>query len=377
MQITYFSCFINHHQVWVADELYQLTCGAYRFVCTEELPESFRKNGYANYFDREYVVKAYTPDGFKEAVRLAIESDVAIFGGNEDVQPFREARLQHGNKLTFECGERWLKRGLINLLSPRLLKAQFRYHTRYKNNPNYYNLAISAYGARDYEKMRSFVGKNYKWAYFTEVGNFEIDKKKFTGRRIMWCNRFIKWKHPELAIKMAAQLKQEGYSFHLNMYGGGEMIDAMKALVAKLQVSDVVTICGTAPNSTIREAMQNHDILLTTSDRNEGWGATVNEGMANGCVVIGADEVGSVPRLITDCYNGLVFVANDLDSLCVKVKQVLLNPEKCRRIAENAYTTMRDVWSPKNGSRQLIHLCECLLEGKEVDIKEGPCSLDI
>lgn len=376
MQITYFSCFINHHQVWVADELYRLTDGNYNFICVEDLPETFRKNGYANYFDREYIVKAYTPEGFRRAIYLAKESDVAIFGGNEDVQPFREARMQERNKLSFECGERWLKRGIMNILSPRLIKAQFRYHTRYKKNPNYYNLSISAYGARDYEAMHSFIGKNYKWAYFPEVEDFDVMNKKFTGKRLMWCNRFIRWKHPELAILMAARLKREGYTFILDMYGGGNMMDAMKALVDKLHVADVVTFCGTAPNDTIREAMRNHDILLTTSDRNEGWGATVNEGMANGCVVIGADEVGSVPRLITDGFNGLVFKANDIDSLCGKVKQALHNPEKCRMMAKNAYITMKEIWCPKNGSRQLLHLCECLLAGKEVDIKEGPCSLD-
>lgn len=377
MQITYFSCFINHHQVWVADELYKLTNGNYRFVCAEDLPEAFRKNGYANYFDRKYVVKAYTEQGFQEALRLAKDSDVAIFGGNEDVQVFRDVRMRAGDKLSFECGERWLKRGLFNLLSPRLLKAQFRYHVRYKKNPNYYNLAISAYGASDYERMHSFIGKNYKWAYFTNVDDWDFAKKKFVGNRIMWCNRFISWKHPEMAIQMAFRLKNDGYRFQLDMYGGGDMTEKMKVLIKKLNVSDVVTLYGTAPNDLIRHAMRNHDILLTTSDRNEGWGATVNEGMSNGCVVVGAHEIGSVPRLIKDGYTGLVFKANDLDSLVNKVKEVLSKPEKCRTISENAYTLMKNIWCPKNAARQLIRLCECLIEGKSVDIEEGPCSLDL
>lgn len=376
MQITYFSCFINHHQVWVADELYKLTNGNYRFVCVEELPAEFRKNGYADYFNREYVICAYMEEGYHEAIRLAEESDVAIFGGNEDVQAFREARMRKG-KLSFECGERWLKRGLLNLLSPRLLKAQFRYHTRYKKIKNYYSLSISAYGARDYKKMHSFEGKCYKWAYFTEVDDIDLDRKKFSGKKLMWCNRFISWKHPELAIMMAKKLKDEGYVFQLDMYGGGAMLEEMKKLILKLDVSNVVKICGTAPNDTIREEVRNHDILLTTSDRNEGWGVTVNEGMSNGCVVIGADEVGSVPRLIVDGYNGLVFKSNNLDSLCGKVKEVLGNPEACKKLSKNAYITMKNIWCPQNAAKQLMHLCECLLSGQKVDIVDGPCSLDL
>lgn len=78
----------------MADELYKLTDGNYRFVCVEELPTEFRRNGYADYFNREYVIRAYTKEGYHKAVRLAEESDVAIFGGNEDVQVFREARMR-------------------------------------------------------------------------------------------------------------------------------------------------------------------------------------------------------------------------------------------------------------------------------------------
>lgn len=375
MQITYFSCFINHHQVWVADELYRLTGGDYRFVCSEELPAEFKKNGYADYFSREYVVHAYTDEGYNEAIRLAEVSDVAIFGGNEDVQPFRAARMKTG-KLSFECGERWLKRGWLNLLSPRLIKAQLRYHLSYHKVKDYYNLSISAYGTGDYAKMHSFVGKCFKWAYFTEVEKIDINTKLFTGRRLMWCNRFIGWKHPEMAIMMAKRLKEKGYQFQLDMFGGGVMVEKMKRLVDQLMVSDMVNIKGTAPNEVIRAEMLNHDILLTTSDRNEGWGATVNEGMSTGCVVIGADEVGSVPRLIKDGYNGLIFKTNDLDSLCMKVEAVLDRPDKCKEIAANAYRTMKETWCPENAASRLIHLCECLLSGKTVDIEDGPCSMD-
>ena len=376
MTITYFSCFINHHQVWVADELSRITNGNYRFVCVEEMPETFKKNGYADYFSRDYVVRAYTKEGHREANQLAEESDVVIFGGHEDVQEYRTVRLRTG-RLTFECGERWLKRGWLNLLSPRLLKAQWRYHTKYYKAPNYYALCISAYGAGDYRKLHSFVGKCFKWAYFTEVDDWDLSKKVYSGKKLMWCNRFISWKHPELAVKMAKKLKDEGYQFQLNMYGGGEMKETIASLINELEVKDVVKICGTAPNDVIRDEMRQHDVLLTTSDRNEGWGATVNEGMSNGCVVIGSDAVGSVPRLIRDGYNGLVYSSNNLESLCSKVKEVLSQPEKCRTIAEHAYETLKKEWSPKNGAERLVYLCEGLLSSSKVEIADGPCSLDV
>lgn len=379
MKITFFSYFINHHQVWVADEMHKILGDDYKFVSIADLPEQFSKNGYANYFDREYVVCAFTPDGHEKAMQLARESDVAIFGGASEAQIFREERMTKAAKdaITFECGERWLKKGVVNLLSPRLLMFQWRYHTRYCKAKKYYNLSMSAYGTADYKLMHSFMGKCYKWAYFTEVEELDVKALPSSGRKIMWCNRFIDWKHPELAIKMAKSLKDEGYELVLDMYGAGELLESMKSLVQELDVADIVNIHGTASNDEIRKEMLSHDILLTTSDRNEGWGATVNEGMSMGCVVVGADEVGSVPRLIKDGHNGLIFESNNLESLCSKVKQVLGKPEKCKEIATNAYDTMSKIWSPKNGAEKLIYLCDCLFNDKPVDIADGPCSLDV
>lgn len=43
MTIAFFSNFLNHHQVHVADELYQLTNGKYIFVEVMEMPEWLKK----------------------------------------------------------------------------------------------------------------------------------------------------------------------------------------------------------------------------------------------------------------------------------------------------------------------------------------------
>jgi glycosyltransferase involved in cell wall biosynthesis len=39
-------------------------------------------------------------------------------------------------------------------------------------------------------------------------------------------------------------------------------------------------------------------VFIFTSDRNEGWGAVLNEAMGSGCAVVAADLIGSVPYLI-------------------------------------------------------------------------------
>ena len=374
MTIVFFSNFINHHQVGVADELYRLTDGNYYFVCTQEMPESFRKVGYPDYSSRPYAIKAYNgKESYEFALHLAETADVAIFGGNDEIQLFRDVRLKKG-LLSFECGERWLKKGILNLLSPRLIKSQWHYHTKYYKASNYYALCMSGYASEDYRLLRSFKDKCYKWAYFTKVDDLDLDGKIFIGNRIMWCNRFIDWKHPEMPILLARRLKDAGYSFVIDMFGSGAMVEKINKLSESLEVKDCVNIKGNLPNELIREEMYRHDILLTTSDKNEGWGATVNEGMSNGCVLIGSNEVGSVKFLINDEVNGLIFKSNDLSSLFDKVTSVINKPEKCNLLAKNAYITMKEIWSPENGARKLLTLINCLMNNNPIEFSEGPCS---
>ena len=59
---------------------------------------------------------------------------------------------------------------------------------------------------------------------------------------IMWCSRFVGWKHPELAIMMAARLKEKGYNFMLDMYGSGSMFSKALQLTNDLGINDVVNL---------------------------------------------------------------------------------------------------------------------------------------
>ena len=373
MIIVHYSNFINHHMVWLADELYNMTNGGYYFVCTENIPAKYIKTGYPNYFDRPYIIKSFEKEGYKEAVSLALNADVAIFNGNKELDSFRVPRLNN-DLLSFESGERWLKKGILNILSPRLLHSQFLYQTQFKNCKNYYSLSTSAYGAQDYKMLHSFVNRCFKWGYFTKVEPFDVGQKEFMGTRIMWVSRFIGWKHPELPIKLAKMLKAKGEAFTIDMYGGGVLYDDIHSLAKEYSVDDCVYFHGNIPNLQIISEMRNHDIVLATSDRNEGWGAVVNEAMSNGCVLVGSDLTGSVPFLVKHRENGLIFKTNNIHSLFDCVMDVIGNPVRCRELATKAYVTMRDVWSPNNAAKSFISLTNCLMRNEEPRIIEGPCS---
>lgn len=375
MTIVFVSNFINHHQSLWSDELFKVLLGHYYFVETQKMYDWLKSGGYDDFSSRPYVLQAWKDDvSKKKAEELCVNADVAIFGA--DSLDYQIIRAKTG-KLSFEASERWLKKGVLNLLSPRLLRNMWYYHTLFRKKP-VYKLCSSAYAAGDQYKMFSFKDRCYKWGYFTRVDDYDIeaslDNRQATEFRLMWCARFLKWKHPEMAIKLAARLKAKDYAFTLDMYGSGVELERMQTLAHQLDLTDVVRFCGNLPNDQILEQMRCHDIFLFTSDRNEGWGAVANEAMSNGCVLVGSDAIGSVPFLVKDGENGCVFKSCNLDSLMNKVEYLLNNRTEIRRLAVNGYLTMKTVWSPENAARNLMTLIDDLRKGRDTSVADGPCS---
>lgn len=376
MRIVMVSCVLNIHQVGVADELYRLTNGHYWFVQTEMLAESDKKGGDRDFSGRPYLVLAASgKEQYEYAMQLIREADVMLF---DDLHlEYLKERIATG-RLTFNLGERWFKRGIINLLSPRLLRQQWFYHTHCHGKP-FYNLCASAYAAGDFAKMFSFRGKCFKWGYFTAVPKLDMvsvqsAKRNASTVRILWVARFLQLKHPERMLQLASQLRDIGVDFCIDMIGVGPEYDNIATIINIMGLQDYVHLLGVMPNNKVMEEMRIHDIFCFTSDRNEGWGAVLNEAMSNGCCPVSSIDAGSTLYLIKDGINGFYFDLKKKDDLFNKVMWLIEHPEERERMSIEAYRTLCEIWSSKNAAKCLYQLCGAMLEGKEYDIADGPCS---
>ena len=376
MTIVFFCNTLNNHQSSLSDALYELIGENYVFV--ESVPQTANVVG-KEHVVRSYVLTAYTnAETLSEAYRLAREADVALFGAESFCFEIERMRANHSG-LSFEVSERWFKRDWLNVLSPRLLKNQWYYHTRRWKEKPMYKLCSSAYGANDQYMLHSFINRCYKWGYFTKVNDFyprSIEKKNPTSPvRIMWCARFLKWKHPEMVVYLSKYLKDKGYNAHIEMYGKGNQYERTRALVSKMDLDDMISFWGNVPNEDILSAMRRNDLFLVTSDKREGWGVVLNEAMSNGCAVVASDAIGSAPYLIEDGVNGFMYKSLDVESLIDKVVYLIENPSVRECFSLEAYKTMRTTWSPQNAATNLLRLCRSLLNNEGINpISSGPCS---
>jgi glycosyltransferase involved in cell wall biosynthesis len=377
MKITFFSNYLTHHQIPFCNEMVNLIGNQFTFVSTEPVSIERKNLGWTLDGYYSYELRSYENDETAEkALKHAIDSDVIIIGSAPEY--YVDERMKQGNKLTLRYSERIYKSGRWRILSPRGMYYRIKSYFRYINRP-LYMLCASAYTSGDLAMLGSYLGKCYKWGYFPESKQYNIDelmrKKQNKKIKILWSGRFLDWKHTEDAIKIAKQLKREGYSFSLDIIGSGELEDHIKGLIIKYNLSDVVNLLGVMKTEQVREYMEQSNIYLFTSDFNEGWGAVLNEAMNSGCAVVASHAIGSVPYLIKNGENGLIYKNGDIDNLYENVK-MLMDREKLReQISVNAYKTIIGNWNAKIAAERLLKLIDELREkGKSTKYDNGPCS---
>lgn len=384
MKVAFFSNYLNHHQLAFCKAMCKLTNNNFTFVATEPISKERLDMGYEDMNHlHEFALCTYdSEENEKMAGKLALECDVIITGSAPEKYTIMRIEQQ---KLTFRYSERVYKNGLWRVLSPRGYRVMHKKHTQFKNSP-LYMLCASSYAAADYALQGAYINKTYKWGYFPEVKQYDIKqliKNKISMQNsmgdqsfvsIVWAGRLIDWKHPEAAIALAEDLKKKGYNFELSIIGNGILEGKLREMILKKNLSSCVKLLGAMPPEEVRKHMEKGDIFLFTSDYNEGWGAVLNEAMNSGCAIVASHAIGSVPYLIEDNKNGVIYKNGSQKSLNHAVLRLINNPRERQKMGINAYYTMVEQWNADTAAFRFLELCQNIQLQKDKEYTMGPCS---
>ena len=238
-------------------------------------------------------------------------------------------------------------------------------------------LCANAYLPFDLFLLGAYRNRCYQWGYFPEVRKYDDIEKVIalkTHASILWVGRFIKCKHPEDAIYLAIQLREKGIHFELTLIGNGEEKDKMEQLIRANHLKEIVHLYGFMEPEKVRTWMEKSDIFIFTSDRNEGWGAVLNEAMNAGCAVVANRAAGSAPYLVQDGVNGILYDRKKRGDCCRKVEQLLQDTTYRKKIQRRAYKTMDSMWNANTASTRILNLSQRLLRGEDTEYISGPCS---
>lgn len=379
MKVTFYSNFLTHHQVPFCLEMQKRLGDDFKFVSTVKIFQWRLDLGFED-LDKKYdfVVRSYENDEtYNQAKKLALESDVVIIGSTVDDLIIE--RLKQ-DKLTF----RYRARVFIfpdgffkTIFNKEKMKLFYDRHIKFRKNKNLHMLCANAYGAKDFNSLGLYKDKTYKWGYFLETNYYDLDKllkekEKNEKIQIIWVARFINWKHPEIVLKLAKNLKKQNYNFKIQMLGTGKLEENIKKKAVKQNLEDVIEVVGQVPSDKVKDYMEKANIFIGTSDSREGWGAVINESMNAACAIVANKKMGSVPFLIGNNNTG--FMYNNYKDLENKVKTLINDAELRQSLSKNAYEYITTKWTGAIAAENILQLFNSVLNNTELNVKEGPAS---
>ena len=376
MKICMISNFINHHQIPFSEALFEQLGKDYTFIQTEPMEEERIKMGWGiDASTIPYVKFLYKEE--TECIKQIDNCDLLLVGWTEREDLIKN-RLNN-NKLTIRISERLYREGQYKAISPRGLVRKYMDHTKYRKN-NVFLLCAGAYVASDFHIVHAYKNKMYRFGYFPATRIYEGDSlfQKKPGMdiiQIVWAGRFMKLKHPEFVIKLAKDLKDKGYQFHIHMIGSGDLENEIKEGINRNKLEKDITLYGFLKPEEVRNIMEKCHIHLFTSNYLEGWGAVVNEGMNSGLAEVVNSEVGCAPYLIQDGVNGLIYKEGDYQDFVRCVTYLLGNRDKITQIGKNAYQTITEEWNAARAAKELLRFYDNFIEGTMKPPASGPFSV--
>lgn len=384
MRLVFVSNYMNHHQMPLSQELQRLCRadgGSYLFMQTQPMEQERVDMGWGEMLKEADFVRNYWEDE-AGCQQLIDGADAVIFGGCDD-ESYIEGRLGAGKPVWRYC-EPLYKTGRYKWISPRGLRKKYHDHTRYRKK-RVYLLCAGAYVAGDFRLVGAYGGKRFRYGYFPAFRQQDLkslmDRKDQASQgrlRLLWAARMIDWKHPETALQVAAGLQGQGIDFRLDMIGDGVLFQEMRTQAKALGVERQVSFPGYCNPEQTRDYMEKAHIFLATSDRQEGWGAVVNEAMNSGCALIAGRGMGAAPYLIRHGENGYLY-DHKRPQQAVELAQRLAGDAALRQhLGCAAYETVRTLWNPQVAAQRLYACIAAEAAGQTLpEYAEGPMSRDL
>jgi glycosyltransferase involved in cell wall biosynthesis len=187
----------------------------------------------------------------------------------------------------------------------------------------------------------------------------------------------LHWKRLDTLLRAFSLLVPHAKDAHLTLIGHGPMEARWKALADDLNLFGSVTFLPSCPAAEVRRWMGASDVYVLPSSGYEGWGAVVNEAMAEGCVVVASSVIGSAMSVIREGQNGLLFRAGDYRQLAETLNRLYSEPERRLQIGSAGRRTILEEWSPGTAAARFLRVSEALLAGAPVPLfASGPMTRD-
>ena len=232
--------------------------------------------------------------------------------------------------------------------------------------------------------ISKIINKNKKNILFKNIDKFialtEFTKKKFIDAKVpidkllikpnFLSNKEINFQsitNKQNAIFASRISKEKGIltllkswkdiEIKINIYGDGPLLNKIKKNSKNIQFH------GNCSRDLISDEIHKSKFLIFPSEWFECMPMTILESFRAGTLVL-ASNIGSIPNIIKDGYNGILFNPNDPSDIKEKVNWVLNNPQKCDEISINAMNDFNNKYSEKVNYKILMKIYNGMIADK-------------
>lgn len=414
-KIVLYTNIVSPHQVPLALDIIKLIGEEnFRYIVTDPLHGERTKLGWGYDIEGLNVLECHKPKHSTE-IKDWLENCDLLLTGNRACGLFEKRACSPG-KITCYMSERWFKPPLrmIRLLDPRYLLMAWRV-VRLLRSGHIFYLPMGIHAASDIyrlcglfsyrfvfffnspriesvksEPMSKMILSGewsssacYKkdgleqmrlWGYFVKPATHGsrphmamCQPKRSVGSkdplRVLWVGRMLWCKRVDTLIKAVTTLLDDEQKIYLKIVGYGAEEVRLRQLAKRWLISSESDwssisrsgISFSAPMSIdeIRILMKSFDVYVLPSNECEGWGAVVNEALAEGMCVIATHEAGSSATLLKHGVNGLLFSAGNTSEI-VHCLQVAMQYERRNAMQVRAEKMMKNEWSSSFAAAQLV-----------------------
>ena len=159
------------------------------------------------------------------------------------------------------------------------------------------------------------------------------------------------------AVKKLALKKLE---FELVLAGVRKELDEIKLFLSKNNLTNFVKLIGPFSDDEKIKLYVSSDVLVLPSLWPENHSIVVIEAMASGLPVVGS-RIGGIPEQIDDNKNGFLFSPGNANELAEKLKILLADNEKCKKMGNKAREKAKQEWDMIKHAKKITKIYEGLL----------------
>lgn len=145
--------------------------------------------------------------------------------------------------------------------------------------------------------------------------------------------RISEQKSPETFVEIANKLKSKIENCYFILVGDGELRSKVEKKIYEYSLEDKFLITGWT--NEVVKYISTFDISLLTS-RWEGFGLVLAEYMASRKPIV-ASEVGGIPNVIDNGYNGILVNSGDVQGFCDAILKIKKNEKLKKDLIDNGY----------------------------------------